>query len=105
MSEKRFKNSTLFWQECTGSICLAYGMESCQCRQGPDDADTKACELCCKEPGEGKQCVSSFELGEPPLEMPGMFSKPGTPCNDYQVRRLALTEENILKSLKVNSVC
>ena len=26
--------------ECTGSICLAYGLESCQCEQGPDDADT-----------------------------------------------------------------
>ena len=27
--------------ECTGSICLAYGLESCQCRQGPDDKPTK----------------------------------------------------------------
>ena len=51
-------------QECTGSICLAYGLESCQCAQGPDDPETKACELCCKEPGdaEGKTCKSSFQV-------------------------------------------
>ena len=51
-------------QECTGSICLAYGLESCQCAQGPDDPETKACELCCKEPGdaEGKTCNSSFQV-------------------------------------------
>ena len=59
-------------------------MESCQCHQGPDDSDTKACELCCKEPGDDKPCLSSFELNEPPLDIPDMFSKPGTPCNNYQ---------------------
>ena len=73
-------------QECTGSICLAYGLESCQCAQGPDDPETKACELCCKEPGdaEGATCKSSFQLNETPLDVPDMFAKPGTPCNDYK---------------------
>ena len=70
--------------ECTGSICLAYGLESCQCSQGPEDTATKACELCCKEPGDGKPCKSSFELNQAPLDVPDMFSKPGTPCNNYQ---------------------
>ena len=69
--------------ECTGSICLAYGMESCQCTQGPDDSPTKVCELCCKEPGDSKPCLSSFELNAPPFDVPDMFSKPGTPCNNY----------------------
>lgn len=73
-----------FLGECTGSICLAYGMESCQCSQGPDDSETKACELCCKEPGENQPCMSSFELNLPPKDIPDMYSKPGTPCNDYQ---------------------
>jgi len=73
-----------FQGECTGSICLAYGLESCQCRQGPDDSPTKACELCCKEPGEDKPCLSSFELNEKPRDVPDMYSKPGTPCNNYQ---------------------
>merc|ERR1719320_1691136 len=70
--------------ECTGSICLAYGLESCQCRQGPDDSPTKACELCCKEAGEDKPCLSSFELNKKPQDVPDMYSKPGTPCNNYQ---------------------
>ncbi|TRY69426.1 hypothetical protein TCAL_13190 [Tigriopus californicus] len=70
--------------ECTGSICLAYGMESCQCSQGPEDAPTKACELCCKDPGLDKPCLSSFELNDVPFDIPDMFSKPGTPCNNYQ---------------------
>jgi len=70
--------------ECTGSICLAYGLESCQCEQGPDDSATRVCEICCKEPGEGQACKSSFELNEAPLDVPDMFAKPGTPCNNYQ---------------------
>ena len=72
------------FKECTGSICVAYGMESCQCMQGPDDSLTKACELCCKEPGEDKPCLSSFDLNLPPHDLPDMYSKPGTPCNNYQ---------------------
>ena len=68
----------------TGSICLAYGLESCQCEQGPDDSATRVCEICCKEPGEGQACKSSFELNEAPLDVPDMFAKPGTPCNNYQ---------------------
>ncbi|XP_014254814.1 disintegrin and metalloproteinase domain-containing protein 10 isoform X1 [Cimex lectularius] len=72
-----------FMGECTGSICLAYGLESCQCIPGPDDPITKACELCCKEPGENSPCISSFTWNSIPYDIPDMFSKPGTPCNDY----------------------
>ena len=59
-------------------------MESCQCDQGPNDKKTKACELCCKLPGEGQECKSSFELNVPPYDVPDMFSKPGTPCKNYK---------------------
>ena len=59
-------------------------MESCQCDQGPGDKPTKACELCCKLPGEGQECRSSFELNDAPLDVPDMFSKPGTPCKNYK---------------------
>lgn len=69
--------------DCTGSICLAYGLESCQCIAGPSDPDTKACELCCKEPGEDTACKSSFLWNDVPFDVPDMFAKPGTPCNDY----------------------
>ncbi|KAL6446416.1 hypothetical protein ACFW04_001174 [Cataglyphis niger] len=72
-----------FMGECTGSICLAYGLESCQCIPGPNDSPTKACELCCRLPGENQPCLSSFDWNSPPYDIPDMFSKPGTPCNDY----------------------
>ncbi|RZF47674.1 hypothetical protein LSTR_LSTR006310 [Laodelphax striatellus] len=72
-----------FMGECTGSICLAYGLESCQCLPGPHDPPTKACELCCKLPGENQPCLSSFAWNSVPYDIPDMFSKPGTPCNDY----------------------
>lgn len=69
--------------ECTGSICLAYGLESCQCAVGPNDPAARACELCCKLPGEDKPCLSSFDWNDPPFDVPDMYAKPGTPCNDY----------------------
>lgn len=47
----------VFQQECTGSICLAYGLESCQCIPGTNDPPTKACELCCRLPGENQPCL------------------------------------------------
>ncbi|KAK6617564.1 hypothetical protein RUM44_005152 [Polyplax serrata] len=72
-----------FMGECTGSICLAYGLESCQCIPGPQDSQTKACELCCKKPGDDQPCISSFDWNDSPFDVPDMFSKPGTPCNDY----------------------
>jgi hypothetical protein len=28
--------------------------------------------------------MSSFQLNVPPLDVPDMYSKPGTPCNNYQ---------------------
>ncbi|XP_032688531.1 disintegrin and metalloproteinase domain-containing protein 10, partial [Odontomachus brunneus] len=72
-----------FMGECTGSICLAYGLESCQCIPSSNDPPTKACELCCRQPGENQPCLSSFDWNSPPYDIPDMFSKPGTPCNDY----------------------
>uniref|UniRef100_A0A182QZR1 ADAM10 endopeptidase n=1 Tax=Anopheles farauti TaxID=69004 RepID=A0A182QZR1_9DIPT len=77
------KEYVCYMGECTGSICLAYGLESCQCSVGPADPAIKACELCCKQPGEDKPCLSSFDWNEPPYDVPDMYAKPGTPCNDY----------------------
>uniref|UniRef100_A0A182N6K7 Disintegrin domain-containing protein n=1 Tax=Anopheles dirus TaxID=7168 RepID=A0A182N6K7_9DIPT len=77
------KEYVCYMGECTGSICLAYGLESCQCAVGPADPAIKACELCCKQPGEDKPCLSSFDWNDPPYDVPDMYAKPGTPCNDY----------------------
>ncbi|XP_042902129.1 disintegrin and metalloproteinase domain-containing protein 10 isoform X2 [Parasteatoda tepidariorum] len=69
--------------ECTGSICVAYGLESCQCRRGPRDPATKACELCCKLPGDDYSCKSSFDWNFAPYDVPDLYAKPGTPCDNY----------------------
>ncbi|XP_052740543.1 uncharacterized protein LOC112043461 [Bicyclus anynana] len=74
------KELVCFMGECTGSICLAYGLESCQCAPRKDDARS-ACELCCRKPGA--PCVSSFHWNTAPYDVPDMYAKPGTPCNDY----------------------
>jgi disintegrin and metalloproteinase domain-containing protein 10 len=58
-------------------------LESCQCIPGPNDAKTKSCELCCKIPGENNPCKSSFDWNKAPYDVPDMYAKPGTPCNDY----------------------
>ncbi|XP_076060396.1 kuzbanian-like [Oratosquilla oratoria] len=73
-----------FKGECTGSICLAYGLESCQCIRRTGDPPTKSCELCCKLPGEDQPCLSSFEWNMGTFDIPDMYAKPGTPCNNYQ---------------------
>ncbi|XP_018015066.1 uncharacterized protein LOC108671972 [Hyalella azteca] len=70
--------------ECTGSICLAYGLESCQCHRSAGDPDTKSCELCCKLPGEDQPCLSSFDWNVYPYNIPDMYAKAGTPCDDYK---------------------
>jgi hypothetical protein len=62
---------------------LAYGLESCQCMPKPGEAKTKACELCCKKPGENQPCLSSLEWNDKPYDIPDLFAKPGSPCNDY----------------------
>ncbi|XP_060526356.1 disintegrin and metalloproteinase domain-containing protein 10 [Cylas formicarius] len=77
------KEFVCFMGECTGSICLAYGLESCQCLPRGGDPKTKACELCCKLPGDNQPCLSSFDWNDMPYDIPDMYSKPGTPCNDY----------------------
>ncbi|KAG7308033.1 hypothetical protein JYU34_006671, partial [Plutella xylostella] len=74
------KELVCYMGECTGSICLAYGLESCQCSPRKDDPKA-ACELCCRKPGG--DCMSSFHWNTPPFDMPDMYAKPGTPCNEY----------------------
>ncbi|CAG7784923.1 unnamed protein product, partial [Allacma fusca] len=77
------KESVCFMGECTGSICLAYGLESCQCNPEPWESSKKLCELCCKVPGEGNPCLSSFQLNDPGNDVPDIYSKPGSPCKNY----------------------
>uniref|UniRef100_T1L1V5 Uncharacterized protein n=1 Tax=Tetranychus urticae TaxID=32264 RepID=T1L1V5_TETUR len=64
------QESICFMGECTGSICIAYGLESCQCKRKFDEPDTKLCELCCRFPGDDATCKSSFEWNTAPLDLP-----------------------------------
>jgi len=41
------------------------------------------CELCCKLPGEGEECKSSFSWNEGAYEVPNLYAKPGSPCRNY----------------------
>ncbi|XP_076333075.1 disintegrin and metalloproteinase domain-containing protein 10-like [Tachypleus tridentatus] len=77
------KEFVCYLGECTGSICMAYGLDSCQCLMGPHDPVTKACEMCCKLHGDDTSCKSSFEWNLPPYNVPDLYAKPGTPCNNY----------------------
>ncbi|KFM71799.1 Disintegrin and metalloproteinase domain-containing protein 10, partial [Stegodyphus mimosarum] len=103
-------------KECTGSICVAYGLEPCQCRRGPHDPVTKACELCCKFPGDDYSCKSSFDWNFSPYDVPDLFAKPGTPCDNYSgycdvfqkcrelvVVRLFGRQKNSVKTVPENS--
>lgn len=74
-------SNVCFLGECTGSICLAYGLSPCQCSPQPWDSPSKLCELCCKAPGEGEPCLSSFDPLLP--DIPDRYAKPGSPCKNY----------------------
>ncbi|CAG2170054.1 unnamed protein product [Oppiella nova] len=62
---------------------MAYGLESCQCRRGPNDPMTKSCELCCRLPSKDSTCKSSFEWNSVPYDVPDLYAKAGTPCDNY----------------------
>ncbi|CAG2122119.1 unnamed protein product, partial [Medioppia subpectinata] len=62
---------------------MAYGLESCQCRRGPNDPITKSCELCCRLPSKDSTCKSSFEWNSVPYDVPDLNAKAGTPCDNY----------------------
>lgn len=79
-------DAVCFVGECTGSMCIAFDLEACQCppfRDG-DFRDPTLCRLCCKEPGEGKPCRSSFQWNEEPYSVPDLSLKPGAACYDYR---------------------
>ncbi|CAL1300960.1 unnamed protein product, partial [Larinioides sclopetarius] len=77
------KSAVCYNGECTGSICMAYGLESCQCIRSYHDPMTRSCELCCKIPGDELSCKSSFQWNLPPYDVPNLYAKPGAPCDNY----------------------
>ncbi|KAB7505749.1 Disintegrin and metalloproteinase domain-containing protein 10 [Armadillidium nasatum] len=98
-----------FKGECTGSICIAYGLDSCQCERGTWRSRYKILrtmlqitrrrsavslitlnkKFCAKlhkfSHANSYVCVlSSFDWNVPPFNIPDMYAKPGTPCDNYK---------------------
>jgi hypothetical protein len=60
------KQIMTYFQECSGSICLAHGQESCQCAPttSGDYKDEKLCQVCCVDPADGA-CKYVYSIGHP----------------------------------------
>jgi len=45
-------------QECSGSVCLMFDLESCQCQPSMSDDfdDQQLCQLCCMRPNDLQSC-------------------------------------------------
>lgn len=69
--------------ECTGSICLKYGLRECFLSSTDKNVDKrKLCDLACLD--ESGRCRSTSELKLDGL--PGGLSlRPGAPCDNFQV--------------------
>ncbi|XP_033757369.1 disintegrin and metalloproteinase domain-containing protein 10-like [Pecten maximus] len=65
--------------ECSGSVCLAHSLESCQCSptKANDWKDEKLCEVCCVY---NSVCTPSTNIPS----IPKTTAVPGSPCNDYK---------------------
>ncbi|XP_064595788.1 disintegrin and metalloproteinase domain-containing protein 10-like [Liolophura sinensis] len=72
--------------ECTGSLCVVYGLESCQCAPevAGDWRDPRLCHLCCKTHDPDSVCRSSYEFNDAHNALPNTSAQPGSPCNNYQ---------------------
>ena len=62
-------------KECSGSICIKFGLLECLCEQ-----EDHLCDLCCKDETNG--------VCKPTKDIPSMKGKnlkqvPGAPCNSY----------------------
>ncbi|KAK2144321.1 hypothetical protein LSH36_767g00016 [Paralvinella palmiformis] len=73
-------------KQCTRSVCVAYGLETCQCEpevEG-DFSDSVLCHVCCKLPGPYSLCKSSFEWNLEPFNIPDLMISAGSACYQYQ---------------------
>uniref|UniRef100_A0A8D9FBH6 ADAM10 endopeptidase n=1 Tax=Cacopsylla melanoneura TaxID=428564 RepID=A0A8D9FBH6_9HEMI len=76
--------------ECTGSICLEWGMQECFLTSQSNTDKRKLCELACTMPAPNEtsgrgQCRSTSEFAESVGLPPGGISlRPGSPCDNFQ---------------------
>lgn len=80
------RTSVCYQGQCTRSVCVAYGLESCQCEpevEG-DFSDSVLCHVCCKLPGPYSMCKSSFQWNLEPFNVPDLMISAGSACYQYQ---------------------
>jgi disintegrin and metalloproteinase domain-containing protein 10 len=77
--------------ECSGSICLEWNLQACSIttQDHPNIDKRKLCELACQNGTDICRSTSEFaeKVGLPPG---GISLRPGSPCDNYQVRSTKL---------------
>lgn len=61
--------------ECSGSICLKFGLLECQCQQ-----EAHLCSVCCKN-GENGECKPIEDILN--MQSKNLKQFPGAPCNNF----------------------
>lgn len=77
--------------ECTGSICLEWNLQECFLTSNiiPHIDKRKLCELACQNGTDPDTCRSTSEFAQQVGLPPGGISlRPGSPCDNFQVRTL-----------------
>lgn len=74
--------------ECSGSICSKFGMKECFLTSNVIDDKRKLCELACQIGNDNTTCKGTSELASITQLPIGISLRPGSPCDNYQVRFL-----------------
>nr|CAG4638307.1 EOG090X02I4 [Cyclestheria hislopi] len=70
--------------ECSGSICLKFGMKECFLTSNIIDDKRKLCELACQVGNDNSTCKGTSELLSETGRSTGISLRPGSPCDNYQ---------------------
>ncbi|XP_018583626.2 disintegrin and metalloproteinase domain-containing protein 10 [Scleropages formosus] len=71
-----------FAGECVQSLCVKYGLESCDCLS---ESMTEKCHMCCQQPGEPNTCASTMSsVLSQFFQGKRLALVAGTPCSDKQ---------------------
>ena len=71
--------------ECSGSICLKWGLKECFLTSNIIDDKRKLCELACQEGNDNSTCKGTSELAHITKQDGGISLRAGSPCDNYQV--------------------
>lgn len=94
--------------ECTGSICLEWNLTECFLTSSiiPNIDKRKLCELACQNGTDASTCRGTSEFAHMVgLPEGGMSLRPGSPCDNFQVKYYPhkIPSIKILEKLNVTS--